>query len=154
MWCCERPKAERQRDSHQQLRVARLLEAAFRKGDDSSHWFGRLIWFVDGGTPLSPSATKASELPHALTDMQERYKSAMTLAWGRRIEFLNPKPTIYTLRYHFPQDRWMRFLATMEPQFPGITGTARGLLATLRFGLGELLHALPFPQGFKWSSRS
>jgi hypothetical protein len=48
------------------------------------------------------------------------------------------------------QARWMAFLKALEPECPGISGTARNLYATLIFGLALLVNATETADGFKW----
>ncbi|MGL5019016.1 MAG: hypothetical protein ACRDBP_12845 [Luteolibacter sp.] len=50
------------------------------------------------------------------------------------------------------QAGWMAFLKTLEPQFAGISGTARNLYATLVYGLNLLVSATATADGFKWST--
>ncbi len=45
------------------------------------------------------------------------------------------------------QADWIGFLKTNEPEFPGITGTARLLWATLAFGLQLMVNVMPPPAG-------
>jgi hypothetical protein len=53
--------------------------------------------------------------------------------------------------FHSLQARWIAFLKTQETAVPGITGTARNLLATLLFGLDRIVKSIRLPKDFKWS---
>ena len=62
---------------------------------------------------------------------------------GRRLDNHDPAPMVYKVggKFRQAQRRWVGFLRKMEPRFPGITGTARRLFATLYFGLLEISRA-------------
>ena len=53
--------------------------------------------------------------------------------------------------FHSFQARWIAFLKTQEAAVPGITGTARNLLATLIFGLTQMVGSTRTAKGFSWS---
>ena len=42
-------------------------------------------------------------------------------------------PEMMEMEFEEAQAGWISFLRGLEPQFPGITGTARRLLATLNY---------------------
>ena len=53
--------------------------------------------------------------------------------------------------FHSLQARWIAFLKTQEAAVPGITGTARNLLATLVFGLDRIVNSTRVPKGLTWT---
>jgi len=128
-----------------------LLGDAVQAGDDSCHWLGRVLWLVDGEAgPEAPEACSRQTRP-VLGALAQRYAAALGTAWGRRINFFTTAATIRPITVPIPQERWVAFLRGMEPEFPGITGAARNLLATLLFGMVELIDAEPVPKRFRWS---
>ena len=127
-----------------------LLGPAIQEAGGSRHWLGRLVWLADGGAGPEAPGRAADHATPILDQLGARYAGAMTMGLGRRLDFQTAGPTIETLDYAFPQERWVAFLGEMEPTFPGITGAARTFLATLAFGLGELVGASTAPEGFKW----
>ena len=114
-------------------------------------WLSQMPWLVDGNAGPEPDGTKNDKPVVALGRMEVRYQMAMDKAWGERINNLATSPTMEACDFAQPQADWIAFLKTMEPECPGITGTARSLFATLGFGLQKMVSALNEPNGFKWS---
>ena len=74
----------------------------------------------------------------------------MALAWGQRVSDRVTAPEMVEMEFEEAQARWISFLRGLEPQFPGITGTARRLLVKLWFGFNKIVSAMQVPTGFKW----
>ncbi|MDB4544813.1 hypothetical protein N9Z83_02610 [Akkermansiaceae bacterium] len=127
-----------------------FLGDRIRKGDEHSHWLGRLLWLTHDVNRELQNAPKLESPPVRLDNILGRYGEALDHAWGARLEFINPQPKITRYNSEFLQAKWITFLSTIEPQFPGITGVARNLLATISFGLHLIVGALPLPKDFKW----
>jgi hypothetical protein len=110
----------------------------------------RVVWLVDGNAgpePVEPST------PTDLVTLDSpgfRYKAAMEQAWGSRLDHRKPGPVLIDCNFHSLQAKWIAFLKTQEAAVPGITGTARNLLATLAFGLVQMMNASRLPNNFKW----
>ena len=111
----------------------------------------RMVWLVDGnagpetGEPSTPTELVALDAPG------RRYQAAMEHAWGSRLDHRKPGPVMLSFDFHSSQARWIAFLKTQEAAVPGITGTARNLLATLVFGLIAMVDTARGPKDFKWS---
>ena len=127
-----------------------VLGEVVRSDAPATRWLSRTLWLVDGPAgpePVDPGKTKP---PVALGSLELRYGLAMDKAWGRRLNSRSAGPKIREWKFPRMQPRWIAFLKKLEPDFPGITGTARKILATLVFGLRELVGAAQKPEGFKW----
>ena len=86
----------------------------------------------------------------ALDHVDLRFRKALTLGLGKRLDCETSAPTTLKLEHDFPQESWIQFLRGMEPLFPGITGTARNLLTTLSFGLSKLVGVARTVEEFEW----
>lgn len=67
----------------------------------------------------------------------------MSLAFARRIDFDNNEPQLLELDFAAPQKSWVTFLKTQEHLLPGISGSAKNLLATLYFSISSLAKKHP-----------
>ena len=126
-----------------------VLGDVLRANDQGCRWVERLVWLVDSPVGPEPSATSEGGTPVALGTIDQRYEAALSAAWAERLNSRSAGPKILEWEFTKRQARWIAFLKKMEPDFPGITGTARKLLSTLLFGLEELVGAGPAPKGFK-----
>ena len=137
------------------------LAGILRYNGQPSTWLACTVWLTDskaGPEPDTAAALPAGKRPVKLNAIQARYDAAMDLAWARRLDYnmtdavnrITGKHPIWVKPYEFAwfQFEWMAFLKDKESEFPGITGAARSLLATLIFGLEELMGALPLANGF------
>ncbi len=113
-------------------------------------WLFQMLWLVDGNAGPEPDGTRNDKPVIVLNHMEVRYQMAMDKAWGERINNRSASPTMEECDFAQPQADWIAFLKTMEPECPGITGTARSLFATLFFGLKKMVRASKVPDGFKW----
>ncbi|QTN34171.1 hypothetical protein HZ994_18210 [Akkermansiaceae bacterium] len=106
-------------------------------------WHNRMVWLVDGN--LGPDAVEdgAGEGMVRADNMTGRFGEALSSAFAKRLNNHDASPTIHAFDLTRSQLRWVKFLEGMESRLPGITGTARSLLATLSFGLIELANASP-----------
>jgi hypothetical protein len=104
-------------------------------------WIGRMVWLVDGTT--GPDAAENTPAPGRfhLSDTGGRFGSALNAVLAKRLNNRNAGTVLHPFDLVQAQIRWVNFLKGMEGRLPGITGTARGLLATLAFGLIELAQA-------------
>lgn len=113
-----------------------MLAEAAKTHDDRKAWLAHLLWLCDGEAgPVASTATPASDLPETTT---ERFRRALDYVFARRLNLPDKTPTVLALDTREATLRWTRFLREMEPRLPGISGTARNLIATLVFGLGEM----------------
>ena len=110
----------------------------------------RMIWLVDGNAGPEPGEPSTPTDLVALDAPGRRYQAAMEQAWGSRLDNRKPGPVLIECDFHSLQARWIAFLKTQETVLPGITGTARNLLATLGFGLTEMNDSAPRPKGPIW----
>lgn len=110
----------------------------------------RLLWLVDGEAGPEPGKPAEDKTIVPLDRLAARYEAAMKKAWGERLNGLTTAPAMIGLEFSHSQARWMTFLKSLEPECPGISGTARNLYATLRFGLSRLVNAADTADGFKW----
>jgi hypothetical protein len=127
-----------------------VLGEAIKADLPDTRWISRLLWLVDGdaGPELGKPAEDKTLIP--LDRLAVRYETAMATAWGERLNCLTTAPRMLGSEFSESQARWMTFLKTLEPQCPGISGTARNLLATLSFGLRLIVNATEISKGFEW----
>lgn len=125
-----------------------ILGEVVRSGLPAARWTSRLLWLVDGNAGPGLEDIDDDESPVRLGGIERRYETAMSLAWGRRISDRVTGPLTLDCEFGEAQTRWIHFLRRMEPAFPGITGTARSLFATLWFGLLQMIAAADHPKGF------
>ena len=127
-----------------------VLGEVVRSDAPATRWLSRTFWLVDGPLGPEPDGPGKTKPPVALGSLELRYGLAMDKAWGRRLNSRSAGPKIREWKFPRMQPLWIAFLKKLEPDFPGITGTARKILATLVFGLRELVGAAQKPEGFKW----
>lgn len=110
-------------------------------GGEKNSWLGRMVWLVDGTT--GPDATEITPGPgqFAASDTGGQFGEALHSVLAKRLNNRHPGTVLHTFDLAAAQIRWVTYLKGMEGRLPGITGTARGLLATLAFGLIELAQA-------------
>lgn len=111
-------------------------------GDDKTTWLGRMPWLVDGNTGPDAVEADAGEGMVRVADMTGYFSAALTRVLAGRLNNHDASPTVHVFDLGAAQLRWVRFLREMECRLPGITGTARSLLASLAFGLIELARAM------------
>ena len=75
------------------------------------------------------------------SDTAARFCEALTAVFAKRLNNHDAGTELHGFALGEAQIRWVAFLKEMEGRLPGITGTARGLLVTLAFGLIELANA-------------
>lgn len=127
-----------------------VLNEAIKADLPDTQWISRLLWLVDGdaGPETGKAADDKTLIP--LDRLSVRYETAMKAAWGERLNCLTIAPMMLGCEFSRSQVLWMTFLKTLEPQFAGISGAARNLLATLRFGLRLIVNATEISKGFEW----
>ena len=126
-----------------------VLQGAATVTGDKANWLERLLPLVDGGAgPDFPQPPAEGGRIVRLPDLTGRFEHAVRLLFANRLNSHEPQPDEYDLSKLQP--RWMSFLSDMERSLPGITGTARRLLASLLFGLRRLVGAAKAPEGFKY----
>ena len=119
------------------------LGEVLRSGVPSTGWIGRMLWLVDGNAGPEPGDPTAGKAGVALNQVTQRYEEAMHSAWAHRISSRLSAPDSVSVDFTQSQIKWVTFLKGLECDFPGITGTARSLFATLLFGLFKMVAAAP-----------
>ena len=133
---------------------SRVLGEVLRTGGEAGRWLLRLPWLVDGNAGPEPPASQASgDTRPKLDRMEQRYQHAMRRAWRCRLDHQNPAPELHALDIAAEQAGWVAFLLQHERSLPGISAAARPLLATLVFGLYEMVKCLPLPEGCRFELR-
>jgi len=114
------------------------------KAGDKEAWLGRMVWLVEG--TLGPDAVENVHEPDTfhVSDTGGRFGEALTAVLAKRLNNHDAGTVVHPFDLIQVQIRWIAYLKGMEGRLPGITGTARGLLATLAFGLIELAKAPNF----------
>jgi hypothetical protein len=130
-----------------------ILGEAMRTEGAAGQLVSRMILLVDGNAGPEPGKLEANTKLVALDSLGMRYRTAMEQAWGSRLDHRKPGPVLLSYDFHPQQARWIAFLKTQEAAVPGITGTARNLLATLVFGLTQIVYSTRAAQGFDWSQQ-
>lgn len=129
-----------------------VLGEAIKADLPDTRWVSRLLWLVDGDAGPETGKPAEDETLIPLDRLAARYETVMATAWGERLNCLTTAPRMLGIEFSESQAGWMSFLKKLEPQFAGISGTARNLLATLRFGLYHLIRAMDTADGAKWST--
>jgi len=123
----------------------RVLAEVAKAPDVRTAWLGHFLWLCDGEAgPVAPTATRPSDLPETTTT---RFRRALDCVIPCRLNLPEKQPTSLALGIRKATHRWAGFLREMEPRLPGISGSARNLIASLVFGLGEMArieNPLPF----------
>ena len=127
-----------------------LLGEAVQTGLPAALWIGRMPWLVDGNAGPEAGEVDYDESVVPLGGVERRYGAAMAMAWGQRVSDRVTGPEIEEIEFEESQARWIAFLKGLEPQFPGIAGTARRLLVSLWFGFQKIVSAMAVPTGFRW----
>ena len=127
-----------------------LLGEAVQTGLPAALWIGRMPWLVDGNAGPEAGEVDYDEAVVPLGGVERRFGAAMAMAWGQRVNDRVTGPEMIEMEFEEAQAKWIGFLKGLEPQFPGITGTARRLLATLWFGFNKIVSAMQEPTGFRW----
>jgi hypothetical protein len=129
-----------------------VLPEAARADGDATGWLERLLRLVHGSAgPDFPPPPAGDENIVRLPNLSARFEHAVRLLFANRLNSHEPQPVIFEYDLSESQARWMSFLADMEPSLPGISGTARRLLASMQFGLRRLVGAAKIPKDFKYS---
>ena len=129
------------------------LYEAVKANMPHTQWLSRLLWLVDGDAGPEPGKPEDDKALIPLDRLAARYEAAMRKAWGERLNSLTTPPEMLKYDFTESQARWMAFLKALEPECPGISGTARNLYATLGFGLSRLVSAMETTPVFKWCTR-
>jgi len=110
-------------------------------GGEEVGWLGRMVWLVD--STRGPYAAESSSAPgkFSVSDTGARFGKALTAVLTKRLNNRDAGTVVHPFDLAKAQISWAAYLKGMEGRLPGITGTARGLLATLAFGLTELAEA-------------
>lgn len=119
-----------------------VLAKIASNADDKTSWLGRMPWLVDGNTGPDAVEADAGEGMVRVDDMTGYFSAALTRVISGRLNNHDASPSVHEFDLGAAQLRWVRFLREMECRLPGITGTARSLLASLAFGLIELARAM------------
>ncbi len=116
--------------------LANIVRAGDGKG---ASWLTRMLWLTDGTAGPEPGDITAFKPVVKLDAIQARFEAAMDNAWVARLDYTKPAPEDVECNWPRLQSEWVAFLKRMEAELPGITGTARSLLATLVFGISKLV---------------
>ncbi len=111
------------------------------QADDKSAWLGRMVWLVDGTVGPDAVENVPDEGKFEASDTGARFGEALSAVLGKRLDNHNAGTQVHDFELGEAQIRWVAYLKEMDGRLPGITRTARGLLATLAFGLIELAQA-------------
>lgn len=115
-----------------------LLQEILNASSDATTWLSRTLWLVDGSAGPDLPIPSDGKIRVTFDDMTGRFGSALSRAFGARLNNHDAGTTTHKFNLDDAQLRWVAFLKDMECRMPCICGTARGLLATLTFGLLEL----------------
>jgi len=126
------------------------LAEVVRANGASATWLASMLWLTDSAAGPEPGDIPADKATVRLNSVQARYRKAMVEAWGERFNYVNTAHSDEAADWQRPQTEWISFLKGQEPELPGITGTARSLLASLTFGLTKIVRVANFDAGFKW----
>lgn len=134
---------------------SQVLDEVLREGSQARRLMLRMPWLVDGHAgPSLPvpetSGVGVTTYRPRLNRMEERFRTALRTAWLKRLDYTSEGPETLAFDLADQQARWVDFLQQKEADFPGITAAARPLLATLLFGLREMVNSLPKPDGVKF----
>ena len=129
---------------------ASMLSKAATAGGDETAWLARILWLVDGshGPELMPKQDGDGNIVR-LPNLTASFECAVQRSFAKRFDSREPEPMVDESDFAPQQARWMKFLSNMERNVPGISGTARPLLASLAFGMARLDQAAETPKGFK-----
>ena len=111
------------------------------QADDKSAWLGRMVWLVDGTAGPDAVENVPEQGKFHVSDTGARFGEALNAVLAKRLDNHNAGTEVHDFNLAEAQIRWVAYLKKMETRLPGITGTARGLLPTLAFGLIELANA-------------
>lgn len=116
----------------------RLLNQAAKAPDERTAWLGHFLWLTDGDAGPDAHEDAADSQHGSAAEIIERYRRALSGVMTRRLDSEKKKPLMIYLDTRVASHSWTKFLAEMEPRFPGISGAARNLPNSLVFGLGEM----------------
>jgi hypothetical protein len=134
---------------------SQLLDELLRENSPARRLMLRLPWLVDGQAgPSLPvpetSVAAVTTYQPRLDRIEERFRTALGTAWLKRLDYSTEEPETLAFDLSQQQARWVAFLQQKEADFPSISATARPLLATLLFGLDQMVKSLPKPEGVKF----
>ena len=114
------------------------------RANEKEAWLGRMIWLVDGTTGPDAIEDAPCEGQILTSDMGGRFGEALNHVLAKRLNNHQQGVVVHKFDLGQAQIRWVAFLKNMDSRLPGISGTARSLLATLALGLTELAKAPGF----------
>lgn len=103
--------------------------------------FSRLVWLLDGGPGMDLPEPKESTMRVTQPVEFRHLRQSLLTAFARRVDHHQIGPQTISHDLSQLHAKWVRFLGTQEGDYPGITGFAKNLLATLLFGLQGISHA-------------
>lgn len=127
-----------------------LNEIVRTGGGKAASWPTRTLWLTDSAAGPEPGEFTAAKTTVKLDRIQARYNAAMDTAWVGRLDYQDTASKDEQCDWQLMQAKWITFLKSMEAELPGITGTARPLLATLVFGFRKLMRIAKPAAGFEW----
>jgi hypothetical protein len=110
------------------------LATIVEKNCPHTAWLNQMVWLVDRVS--GPSFSSKDEFH--IGKMVEAFRHTLSKVLSTRLNIATTMPASHEIELAKNQVTWVDFLTEMEGRLPGISGSARGLLATLVFGLTEL----------------
>lgn len=114
----------------------KVLMAAAQNPDERSLWLGQLLWLADGDSGPGLPREEVGSVQASGVRMEQMFRDALARVMTYRFNLPDLKPMVLAVDSRGAMVRWSGFLKEMEPQLPGISGSARNLLTSLVFGLG------------------
>jgi hypothetical protein len=110
-------------------------------GGEKVDWLGRMLWLVDGTQGPDAAEHGTARGTFRVSDTGVRFGEALTAVLAKRLNNHDADTVVHPFDLDPAQIEWIAYLKEMEGRLPGISGSARSLLATLAFGLIELAKA-------------
>ena len=118
-----------------------ILDGLMREGDKKHGWFDRLLWIGEYNAGPAFELGDDNDETQRYQRVGDRFEEAFDTVAVSRLDFDKQEPMRLPCEFAARQREWNVFLRGLEPCFPGITGTLRPLLASLCFGLWQMVIA-------------
>ncbi len=115
---------------------AEHLTGIIAKNSPHSSWINHLVWLTDRVSDTDLKLAEANEFP--ISPIQNHFGLTLSRLLAYRLNPATSEFASHNINLTQAQLRWVKYLEKMEYRLPGISGSARGLLVTLAFGLTEL----------------
>lgn len=113
-----------------------MLGEAAKSPDPRTAWLGHFLWLCDG--EAGPEAPTGSPDTATFEPTSTRFQFALDRVIAERLNLPEKRPINLSKGTREATFRWTSFLREMEPHLPGVSGSARNLIASLIFGLSEM----------------